>query len=115
MFNVFFVLVSVMNLRRGLSQLGLELFGEVLGQLVHDSLDGLVCEGLALVLKDEVDRIGLLAGGQVLALVHVKEGYGLEELLLCLVGYLLNLGKLNSLVQQKREVAAYGGILGISR
>ena len=91
----------------GISQFCVQLLLEVVDELGHDSLNLLVVESLGLVLQDEVDGVALLAFRQVLAFVHVEEFDALEELLLCLACNLLNLLKLNALVDEQCEVAAY--------
>ncbi len=73
---------------------------------------------LLLILQDEVYGIALLALWQVLTLIYVEEYHALQELLLCLMGNLLNLCKLYVLVNEQCKVAAHRWILadiGVSK
>ena len=92
---------------RALAKFGTKLLGELLHELLHDGGNLLVVERLAVVLQDEVDRIGLLAQRQVLALIYVKEVDRTQQLLLGLVGNLLYLAEFHALVNEQRQVAAH--------
>ena len=94
---------------RALAKFGTKLLGELLHELLHDGGNLLVIERLAVVLQDEVDRIGLLALRQVLALIYVKEVDRTQQLLLGLVGNLLDLAEFHALVNEQRQVAASAG------
>ncbi len=83
-----------------LAQLGTEFLFEIGNQLIHDGLDLLVTHRLLRVLQDEVDGIRLLAGRQVLTLIDIEKLYFLQQFLLRLTGYLLNLRKLHVLVNE---------------
>ena len=100
------------DIARKSTQFCTELLGEVLDEFLHDGIDGAVVESLGLVLQDEVDGIGLLAGRQVLALIDIEEAHFAQELALGLVGDGLDLRELHALVDQQGEVAADGGELG---
>ena len=60
---------------------------ELLNQLLHHLVDGLVSEGLAGALQQEAHRVGLLARFQPVALVHVEHVEAVQQLLL---GFLRN-------------------------
>ena len=49
-----------------------ELLLEVIDELLHDSIDGFVIQGLCLVLQDEIHSIRFLAFGQVLSSCRMK-------------------------------------------
>lgn len=90
------------------AQLGLE----GLLNLGHGSLNLFVVEGLVLVLQDEADGVGLEAFGDAFALVDVEEIDALEQLLLALLGSLLDLGEGDIFLQNEGQVAAHLGELG---
>ena len=58
-----------------LSELSVQLRGKVFDELLHDGIDSLIVEGLAVVLQDEVYGVTLLALWQVFTLIDIEEFY----------------------------------------
>ena len=113
MFIVFvYNIISILRQSHSaLSQFCVELTCEVGNELLHDGINLLVIQCLLLILQDEVHGIALLALRQVLTLINIEEYHALQELLLGLMGNLLNLCKLYVLVNEQRKVAAHRWIL----
>ena len=82
------------------AKLGAKFGGQLSDEFSHNCLNLLVAHGLLSILEDEVDGIRLLAGRQFVALIDVEQLDFLQELLLGLTGYLLNLLELYTLVNQ---------------
>ena len=95
-----------------LSQFCIQLVLHCADHVVHDLVNAGVVKGLALILQQEAYGVALLAGLKVLALINIKQGYLLKDLVLSLVSQFLNIAELDALVNQQGQVAAYSRILG---
>ena len=94
-----------------LAKFSTELLLQASYELLHDSIDLLVVHGFLRILKDEVDSIRLLSLWQLIAFVNVEEFHLLQQFLLCLTCYLLNLCELYAVVNQQGEVSTDGRML----
>ena len=95
-----------------LSQFCIQLALHCVNHVVHDLVNAGIVKGLALILQQEAYSVALLAGLKVLALIYVKQGNLLKDLVLSLVSQFLDIAELDALVNQQGQVTANGRILG---
>ena len=95
-----------------LSQFCIQLALHCVNHVVHDLVNAGIVKGLALILQQEANGVTLLAGLKVLALIYVKQGNLLKDLVLSLVSQFLDIAELDALVNQQGQVTTNSGILG---
>ena len=67
------------------TNLRIELFANVLLNLVHDGFNLLIIHGLLLILKEEIHSVTLLSFFKILAFIYVEEAHFLKHFLLALI------------------------------